>query len=38
VVIVDRGTGHQPAVFYVSVPVNLGTSEVSTLVASLRMF
>lgn len=38
VVVVDRGTGQEPAVFYASVPVNLGTSEVSTLVSSLHMF
>jgi hypothetical protein len=37
VVVVDRGTGQEPAVFYVSVPVNLGTGEVSTLVSSLQL-
>ncbi len=38
VVVVDRGTGKEPAVFYASVPGNLGTGEVSTLVSSLQMF
>jgi hypothetical protein len=38
VVVVDRGTGKEPAVFYVSVPVNLGTNQVSTLISSLHMF
>jgi hypothetical protein len=37
VVIVDRGAGQAPAVFYASVPSNLGTSDVSTLVSSLRL-
>lgn len=37
VVIVDRGVGQAPAVFYASVPANLGTSDVSTLVSSLRL-
>ena len=37
VVVVDRGTGQAPAVFYVSVPSNLGTSDVGTLVSSLRL-
>ena len=37
VVIVDRGAGHAPAVFYVSVPNNLGTADVATLVSSLRL-
>jgi hypothetical protein len=37
VVVVDRGTGRAPAVFYTSVPSNLGTSDVSTLVSSLRL-
>jgi hypothetical protein len=37
VVIVDRGAGQHPAVFYTSVPNNLGTSDVSTLVSSLRL-
>ncbi|MGH3154608.1 MAG: hypothetical protein ACRDOB_28330 [Streptosporangiaceae bacterium] len=36
VVVVDRGAGHEPAVFYVSVPNNLGTANVSTLIGSLR--
>jgi len=37
VVIVDRGAGQAPAVFYASVPSNLGTSDVGTLVSSLRL-
>ena len=37
VVVVDRGAGRAPAVFYASVPSNLGTSNVSTLVSSLRL-
>jgi hypothetical protein len=37
VVVVDRGAGQAPAVFYASVPSNLGTSDVSTLVSSLRL-
>ena len=37
VVVVDRGAGQAPAVFYTSVPSNLGTSDVSTLVRSLRL-
>jgi hypothetical protein len=37
VVVVDRGSGQAPAVFYTSVPSNLGTSHVSTLVSSLRL-
>jgi hypothetical protein len=37
VVVVDRGPGQEPAVFYASVPSDLGTSDVSTLVGSLRL-
>ena len=37
VVVVDRGAGQAPAVFYASIPSNLGTSDVSTLVSSLRL-
>jgi hypothetical protein len=37
VVVVDRGAGRAPAVFYASVPSNLGTGDVSTLVSSLRL-
>ncbi len=37
VVLVDRGTGQPPAVFYASVPSNLGTAAITTLVNSLRM-
>jgi hypothetical protein len=37
VVVVDRGAGRAPAVFYASVPSNLGTSDVATLVSSLRL-
>ena len=36
-VLVDRGADQAPAVFYVSVPANLGTSNVSELVGSLRL-
>jgi hypothetical protein len=37
VVVVDRGAGQAPAVFYVSVPSDLGSSDVETLVGSLRL-
>ena len=37
VVLVDRGPRQAPAVFYVSVPDNLGTSDVATLVSSLQL-
>ena len=37
VVLVDRGPRRAPAVFYVSVPDNLGTSDVATLVSSLQL-
>jgi hypothetical protein len=37
VVVVDRGDGRAPAVFYVSVPSNLGISAVDLLIASLRL-
>jgi len=37
VVVVDRGTKDVPAVFYVSVPANLGTSKVTVLIDSLRL-
>ena len=37
VVVVDRGAGRAPAVFYASVPSNLGTSDVAALVSSLRL-
>jgi hypothetical protein len=37
VVVADRGAGQSPAIFYVSVPSNLGTSDVSTLISSLRL-
>jgi hypothetical protein len=37
VVIVDRGARQAPAVFYASVPSNLGTSAVGALVSSLRL-
>jgi hypothetical protein len=36
-VVVDRGAGQSPAVFYVSVPDNLGISSVSVLLGSLRL-
>ena len=37
VVVVDRGVLRAPAVFYVSVPANLGTQNVTTLIDSLRV-
>jgi hypothetical protein len=37
VVVVDRGVGRAPAVFYASVPSNLGIRDVATLVSSLRL-
>lgn len=37
VVVADRGPGQPPAVFYVSVPSNLGISTVSLLIGSLRL-
>jgi hypothetical protein len=37
VVVVDLGAGHAPAVFYVSVPSNLGTANVSALIGSLQV-
>ena len=37
VVVVDRGVGQTPAIFYVSVPSNLGTANVSTLISSLHL-
>jgi hypothetical protein len=37
VVLVDRGPGRAPAVFYASVPDNLGPSDVATLVSSLQL-
>ena len=37
VVVVDRGTGQAPAGFYTSVPSNLGASDISTLISSLRL-
>jgi hypothetical protein len=37
VVVVDRGAGNQPAVFYVSVPANLGTGDVAALANSLTL-
>ena len=36
VVVVDRGENQAPAVFYVSVPANLGTRNVTTLIDSLQ--
>lgn len=36
VVVIDRGAGQAPAVFYVSVPSNLGATSVGDLVDSLR--
>ena len=37
VVVVDRGSSQPPAVFYVSVPANLGTQNATTLIHSLRL-
>jgi Protein of unknown function (DUF2510) len=37
VVVVDRGAGNQPAVFYESVPANLGTGDVAALANSLTL-
>lgn len=37
VVVVDLGGSQAPAVFYVSVPANLGTQNVTTLIDSLRV-
>jgi hypothetical protein len=37
VVVVDRGASQAPAVFYVSVPANLGTQNATTLINSLRL-
>ena len=37
VVVLDRGTGQAPAVFYVSVPANLGVGHVNALISSLRL-
>jgi hypothetical protein len=37
VVVVDRGTGDAPAVFYASVPANLGTANITVLIDSLRL-
>jgi hypothetical protein len=37
VVLVDRGPGQVPAVFYVSVPSNLGIRNVGVLISSLRL-
>jgi hypothetical protein len=37
VVLVDRGPGQVPAVFYVSVPSNLGIRNVGILISSLRL-
>jgi hypothetical protein len=37
VVVVDRGTGQAPAVFYASVPSDLGTTDLNTLISSLQL-
>jgi hypothetical protein len=37
VVVVDRGPGDAPGVFYVSVPASLGTANVTVLIDSLRL-
>ena len=36
-VVVDRGPGRLPPVFYASVPSNLGPGTVTTLIDSLRL-
>jgi hypothetical protein len=36
VVVIDRGTGQAPAVFFASVPGNLGSASLRTLISSLR--
>ncbi len=35
--VVDRGASQAPAVFYVSVPANLGTQNLTTFVNSLQL-
>jgi hypothetical protein len=37
VVVVDRGTGQAPAVLYISVPSNLNTASVDTIIQSLQL-
>jgi hypothetical protein len=37
VIVVDHGVLHAPGVFYVSMPANLGTQNVTTLIGSLRL-
>jgi hypothetical protein len=37
VVVIDTGTGNEPAVFFTSVPQNLDENNVSTLVSSLQV-
>jgi hypothetical protein len=37
VVVVDRGTGQPPAVLYVTVPNNLGTANIGTILASMQL-
>ena len=37
VVVVDRGAGQFPGVFYVSVPASLGTQNVAAFLSSLRV-
>jgi hypothetical protein len=37
VIVIDRGAGTRPGVFYVSVPNSLPTTEVDALVGSLRL-
>ena len=37
VVVVDRGAGATPALFYASVPSNLGRGTITTLIDSLRL-
>jgi hypothetical protein len=37
VVVVDRGTGQPPAVLYVTVPSNLGTANIGTILASMQL-
>jgi hypothetical protein len=37
VIVVDRGAGQAPAVFYASVPSDLGTTDLNTLISSLQL-
>jgi hypothetical protein len=37
VVVVDRGAGQPPAVLYVTVPNNLGTANIGTILSSMQL-